>query len=77
MARAQGRRLPRGLKAPKGYRPPAIPDKVYFRIGEVARLLGVKAYVLRFGRPSSDARSAEVGQESPEFTDAPRSRRYS
>jgi DNA-binding transcriptional MerR regulator len=25
-----------------------IPDKQYFRIGEVARLLGVKPYVLRF-----------------------------
>jgi DNA-binding transcriptional MerR regulator len=29
--------------------PPAqIPDKLYFRIGEVARLCGVPAYVLRF-----------------------------
>ena len=26
----------------------AIPDKLYFRIGEVARLCGVEAYVLRF-----------------------------
>ena len=25
-----------------------IPDKVFFRIGEVARLTGVKAYVLRY-----------------------------
>jgi DNA-binding transcriptional MerR regulator len=25
-----------------------IPDKTYFRIGEVAKLTGVKAYVLRF-----------------------------
>src|SRR5882724_7292061 len=25
-----------------------IPDKLYFRIGEVARLAGIKAYVLRF-----------------------------
>jgi len=25
-----------------------IPEKTYFRIGEVARLTGVKAYVLRF-----------------------------
>ena len=25
-----------------------MPDKTYFRIGEVARLTGVKAYVLRF-----------------------------
>ncbi len=27
---------------------PPIPDKLYFRIGEVARLCGVAAYVLRF-----------------------------
>lgn len=27
---------------------PDIPDKLYFRIGEVARLAGVKPYVLRF-----------------------------
>jgi DNA-binding transcriptional MerR regulator len=27
---------------------PEIPDKLYFRIGEVARLCGVPAYVLRF-----------------------------
>ena len=25
-----------------------VPDKLYFRIGEVARLLGVKTYVLRY-----------------------------
>ena len=25
-----------------------IPDKIYFRIGEAARLVGVKPYVLRF-----------------------------
>ena len=28
--------------------PQEIPDKLYFRIGEVARLAGVKQYVLRF-----------------------------
>jgi DNA-binding transcriptional MerR regulator len=28
--------------------PVAIPDKLYFRIGEVSRLAGVKPYVLRF-----------------------------
>jgi DNA-binding transcriptional MerR regulator len=28
--------------------PEEIPDKLYFRIGEVARLTGVKQYVLRF-----------------------------
>lgn len=27
---------------------PAIPDKLYFRIGEVSKLLGVEPYVLRF-----------------------------
>jgi len=27
---------------------PNIPDKLYFRIGEVARLCGVETYVLRF-----------------------------
>ena len=27
---------------------PVIPDKLYFRIGEVARLLGIATYVLRF-----------------------------
>ena len=26
----------------------ALPDKTYYRIGEVARITGVKAYVLRF-----------------------------
>src|SRR6201997_4307595 len=28
--------------------PQGIPDKLYFRIGEVARLAGIKPYVLRF-----------------------------
>jgi DNA-binding transcriptional MerR regulator len=28
--------------------PPVIPDKLYFRIGDVAALLDVRAYVLRF-----------------------------
>ena len=27
---------------------PSIPDKLYFRIGDVAKLCGVEAYVLRF-----------------------------
>jgi DNA-binding transcriptional MerR regulator len=27
---------------------PAIPDRLYFKIGDVARLCGVEAYVLRF-----------------------------
>jgi DNA-binding transcriptional MerR regulator len=29
-------------------RPLEIPDKLYFRIGEVSRLAGIKPYVLRF-----------------------------
>ena len=28
--------------------PPRLPDKLYFKIGEVGRIVGVKAYVLRF-----------------------------
>src|ERR1700733_4194087 len=28
--------------------PPELPDKLYFRIGEVADLLGVETYVLRY-----------------------------
>ena len=28
--------------------PPEIPDKLYFRIGEVSELLGVEPYVLRY-----------------------------
>src|ERR1041384_8487065 len=28
--------------------PPELPDKLYFRIGEGARLVGVKPYVLRY-----------------------------
>ena len=32
------------LQAP----PPEIPDKLYFKIGEVSELLGVEAYVLRY-----------------------------
>ena len=31
-----------------GQSPVEIPDKVFFRIGEVARITGVKPYVLRF-----------------------------
>ena len=33
---------------PKRNEPLEIPDKLYFRIGEVARLAGIKPYVLRF-----------------------------
>jgi DNA-binding transcriptional MerR regulator len=28
--------------------PPEIPDKLYFKIGEVSEILGVEAYVLRY-----------------------------
>src|SRR3984893_10209425 len=31
-----------------GHQRPEIPDKLYFRIGEVSRLAGIKPYVLRF-----------------------------
>ena len=34
--------------APMPIDPEEIPDKLYFRIGEVARLAGIKPYVLRF-----------------------------
>ena len=34
--------------APKPIVDPEIPNKLYFRIGEVAKLAGVKPYVLRF-----------------------------
>ena len=34
--------------AKRGHAAAPIPDKAYFRIGEVARLLGVKPYVLRY-----------------------------
>ncbi len=38
----------RRAKAVAGPANPAIPDKLYFKIGEVADLLGVATYVLRF-----------------------------
>lgn len=28
--------------------PPRLPDKIYFKIGEVSHIVGVKPYVLRF-----------------------------
>jgi len=34
--------------APKSASEPEIPNKLYFRIGEVAKLAGIKPYVLRF-----------------------------
>src|SRR5215472_3695901 len=36
------------LEAAIEERRPEIPDKLYFRIGEVSRLAGIKPYVLRF-----------------------------
>ena len=36
------------LEAAREERRPEIPDKLYFRIGEVSRLAGIKPYVLRF-----------------------------
>jgi DNA-binding transcriptional MerR regulator len=32
----------------RDYSPPLIPDRLYFKIGDVARLCGVESYVLRF-----------------------------
>lgn len=32
----------------RAYEPPAIPDRLYFKIGDVAQLCGVETYVLRF-----------------------------
>lgn len=31
-----------------GYKMPSIPNKLYFRIGEVSKLIGVEPYVLRY-----------------------------
>lgn len=36
------------LNRKRDYEPPSIPDRLYFKIGDVARLCGVEAYVLRF-----------------------------
>ena len=36
------------LNRKRAYEPPQIPDRLYFKIGDVARLCGVEAYVLRF-----------------------------
>jgi DNA-binding transcriptional MerR regulator len=36
------------LNRKRAYSPPAIPDRLYFKIGDVARLCGVESYVLRF-----------------------------
>ena len=34
--------------------PPRLPDKLYFKIGEVGRIVGVKPYVLRFWETEFD-----------------------
>ncbi|MGB0065487.1 MAG: MerR family transcriptional regulator [Terracidiphilus sp.] len=36
------------LNRKRAYEPPPIPDRLYFKIGDVAQLCGVEAYVLRF-----------------------------
>ena len=40
--------MPKHAARRRASREPLIPDKLYFRIGEVARLCGVETYVLRF-----------------------------
>ena len=43
---------------------PEIPDKLYFRIGEVSRLAGIKPYVLRFWEtefPALDPKKSGTG----------------
>src|ERR1700730_11108075 len=50
--------------APMTITPEEIPDKLYFRIGEVARLAGIKPYVLRFWEtefPSLGPRKSGTG----------------
>ena len=55
-----------GDHAPQDTRTPAaIPDKLYFRIGEVASLCGVEAYVLRFWQtefPQLSPKKSGTGQ---------------
>ncbi len=44
---------------------PSIPDKLFFRIGEVAQLVGVEAYVLRYWEsefPGLSPRKSSSGQ---------------
>ncbi len=50
--------------APMTITPEEIPDKLYFRIGEVARLGGIKPYVLRFWEtefPALDPKKSGTG----------------
>ena len=42
--------------------PGAIPDRLYFRIGDVAELLGVKPYVLRYWETEFSIISPEKGK---------------
>src|SRR5579883_2627513 len=59
------RNAPGSKGDPKGTLPTLeIPDKLYFRIGEVARLAGIKPYVLRFWEtefPSLGPRKSGTG----------------
>ncbi len=48
MPRSDATRASKAGKPKHGSDLPAIPDKLYFRIGEVARLLDLPPYVLRF-----------------------------
>ena len=53
--------------------PPAleIPDKLYFRIGDVARLAGIKPYVLRFWETERNVATPSAEQvRRPIFHDA-------
>src|SRR5947209_13534729 len=52
------------MSAPETATALEIPDKLYFRIGEVARLAGIKPYVLRFWEtefPSLGPRKSGTG----------------
>jgi DNA-binding transcriptional MerR regulator len=42
------KKIPSGASRQKKQVLPDVPDKLYYRIGEVARLCGVETYVLRF-----------------------------
>ncbi len=50
--------------APMHISPEEVPDKLYFRIGDVARLAGIKPYVLRFWEtefPALDPKKSGTG----------------
>jgi DNA-binding transcriptional MerR regulator len=40
--------MPQQLPKNREFDPPVIPDRLYFKIGDVARICDVKTYVLRF-----------------------------